>query len=160
MLRVTTVASEGVRRSQTSSRAFYLPTWALVILDPRPDRDARGPGQWPFHGARPGPQGPARVRGCRTREPPLSSANRPSQGLVERARSPRGPGQEWGLKAQPPPPRLPLPPPWLCRITAALQSPPGAEEARVQPATLGLLPCLLRRFLPRSHPCHERRPIT
>lgn len=62
MLRVTTVASEGVRRSQTSSRAFYLPTWALVILDPRPDRDARGPGQWPFHGARPGPQGPARVR--------------------------------------------------------------------------------------------------
>lgn len=30
---------------------------------PRPDRDARGPRQWPFHSARPGPKGPARVRG-------------------------------------------------------------------------------------------------
>lgn len=52
-----------VRRSQAFSRAFYLPTRALVIRDPRRDRDARGPRQWPFHSARPGPKGPARVRG-------------------------------------------------------------------------------------------------
>lgn len=54
-----------IRRSHrrpSRARSFYLSTRALVILDPRPDRDARGPRQWPFHSARPGPKGPARVR--------------------------------------------------------------------------------------------------
>lgn len=41
---------------------------------PRPDRDARGPRQWPFHSARPGPKGPARVRGGAAPESHLSSA--------------------------------------------------------------------------------------
>lgn len=53
------------------------------------------------------PKGQRVSAACRTREPPLSSANRPSQGLRERAPSPRGPGQEWGLDARSPSPRLP-----------------------------------------------------
>lgn len=68
MLSAITMASENQKvASQAFSRAFYLSTRALVILDPRPDRDARGPRQWPFHSARPGPKGPARVRGVQPR---------------------------------------------------------------------------------------------
>lgn len=72
VLRAITMASE--RRLKASSRAFYLSTRALVILDLGPTGMRVGRDSGLSTALDQAPKGQRGSAGCSTREPPLSSA--------------------------------------------------------------------------------------
>lgn len=77
MLRAITMASESQKVGGLLARVLPVHEGS-GHPGPRPDRDARGPRQWPFHSARPGPKGPARVRGVQHQRATSLFRNRPS----------------------------------------------------------------------------------